>query len=495
MSHGSLGAKVKAGVLWSALQNWGVKFSGLLLFVFVARWLTPEEIGIFSAAAVVLGFFTLLSEQGLSEAIVQRAQITREQVTAVFWINLLVAVALCISVVVYADDIARLLETPAVAPYLSIGCLALPLAAASFGQLAMHRRTFGYRWIAQSTLVATVIGGLLMIVLAYLGYGTWSLVAQTVCVAGVTTVMLWIKPVWVPSLRPSFDGAGALFGFGIQRLGTSLLEFANTRYIEIFLVATFGPAALATYAVGMKLHMALMQMLSSTVLDVAHSGFSRLAPDGEALLEAYYKSVRLTATLAVPVFVYVIAMAPLLTEIIFGDRWRGSAPVMMWMGFLGAVQVLQFYNGVIYNAMGRPSITLGLVMTKLAVTLVALVGFGDHAEMLDLLILFVAAQLSITPLNFWLVRILAGVSIRVLLLTIGPMLLASAVMGLCCVMMVKFVLPLSESHVVFLLLATIVAAAIYLGLLWITAPSVIAELNRLLPRRAATSRTFSGSAG
>ena len=115
-----LRAKVRSGVLWSAVQNWGVRLSSLLLFMVVARWLSPEQLGLFAAATVVIAFLNLLSEQGLGEALVQREEITQEQINSVFWLNLGASLLIVGLLWFVAPLIAALMKLPELVPILRV---------------------------------------------------------------------------------------------------------------------------------------------------------------------------------------------------------------------------------------------------------------------------------------------------------------------------------------------------------------------------------------
>lgn len=479
----SLHTKVRRGILWSAVQSWAVRFSGLFVFMVIARVLDPHELGLFAAATVVLTFFGMLAEQGLGEAVVQREHISAEQMNAVFWLNMGAALLTVLIVWLAAPTIGAIMSIPELAPILRIASLALPVSAACFGQLAMRKRNFDYRLIATATLMSTIVGSAVVLALVFAGAGVWSLVAQSLVATCVMCGWLWLHPTWKLTRATDFPGTRPLMGYGLSRLSTYLLDFGNTRYIELFLASTLGPAALAVYTVGLKLYQALMQMMSSTVLDVAHSGFSRLANDRLGLIAAYYKSISLTATVAVPIFCMVAAVAPSLTVVLFGAKWHTSAEVMRWMGLLGAVQVLQFYNGTVYNAIGRPSIGLKFMVLKVVLTFGAL-ALARDSGMTGLLYAYVLSQLATTPMSFYLVRRLIGVSLSELLRRIWPMLTSSTLMVGAAVLTQEFLR--SEGLPVLVVLAggSLAGALVYLASIQLIAPHVLRNTLALVrPRR------------
>lgn len=481
----SLHTKVRAGLIWSTIQNWSIRLSGLLLFMFMTRLLSQDQIGLFAAASVVLALTGLLAEQGLGEAVVQTQHISEEQLNCVFWLNLGLALLLAGALWILAPTIAAWMNLPTLTDVLRVTSVTVPIAAAAFSQTAMNKREFRYKWLAQVNLASIVVAGVIAVALAAGGFGVWSLVAQSVVGATCVSVMLLARPQWKLSRRVDMRGTRSLVSYGSYRLASNLLDFASTRYIDVFLVATVGPVALAVYTVGTKVYQALMQTLSASILDVVLNGFSRLAADREALLAAYYRSVTLTATVAVPAFCLVAAVAPSLTVVLFGEKWLDSAEVMRFMSALAVVQVVQFYNVTLYNAMGKPRVGLVLMVVKIAVTALALY-LARNDGLTGILMAFVASQLAITPINFYLLRRLVGVSLRRLAGLLWPFFAASALMV---TTVVFFTAQLSHAPIGNLLRLLALSACgglTYLATVRLLAPSALNDTLSLIKRPRAT---------
>jgi len=482
-----LRAKVRSGVLWSAVQNWGVRLSSLLLFMVVARWLSPEQLGLFAAATVVIAFLNLLSEQGLGEALVQREEITQEQINSVFWLNLGASLLIVGLLWFVAPLIAALMKLPELVPILRVVSLSMPLTAASFGQLAMRRRRFEYRWLAKTVLASTMVSSMVALAMLFAGLGVWSLVAQSLTTAAVISALLWIRPSWHLTMKTDFAATRPLMAYGAKRVSTSLLDFANTRYIELFLASTLGPASLGLYTVGVRVYQALMQVFSSTILEVAQNGFCRLSADRPGLIRAYFQSIAATAAIVMPVFILIAAVAPSLTVTLFGARWVASAEVTRWVAMLGAVQVLQVYNGTVYNAIGRPGVGLQFMIFKVMLTFSALFLARD-AGLQVLLQAYVASQLATTPLSFWLVRRLIGVSLTQLFGTLWPYVLSSAFMALVALGVASLLEARGAPAPLVLLGACAAAVSVYLLCLQFFAPAALQTgLRFLRPGRQPTA--------
>jgi O-antigen/teichoic acid export membrane protein len=417
-----------SGLFWSLLQNWGGRFVTFILFTILARLLGPRDFGVFAAAVAVIAILEIFVEQGLGDALIQKESVSLELLNTTFLLNLTLSVVLVSLLVAFAPLVATLMKVPQLTNILRAACISTLINAFGFCQQAMYRRNFAYRWLALRFLFATAVSGVVGAIVAYAGGGAWSLVAQVIVASLLNVGLLWARPQWKPSAKFDFRGGASLLRFSSNILGMRILDFGNTRFIEIFIAATLGPTVLGIYAVGVRIYQISMQLLSSAILDVAHSGFSRLAADREKFNLAYYKATTISATLAVPCFVLLALVAPELCVSLFGQKWANSAQVLMPMALLGAVQVLQFYNGASFNALGMPSVALAINLVKIAFTGLALWNtLGSSLE--HVVTIFVLGQVLVTPLNFYLAKRKLGIDLGKLTRNVLPVFLACAVMA------------------------------------------------------------------
>jgi O-antigen/teichoic acid export membrane protein len=424
---GSLRAKVIAGLAWSAVRHWGARLIGLATFVVMVRYIERADMGLVAGALAVIAFIEIFTEHGLAMAIVQRAEVSPAMLNAALAVNVAAALVIGGGVALFADPIARLMQTPELADILQFMTLSVVFSSLGLVHFAMYKRLLEYRWIALRTLVATAVSGVVGLVMVVNGYGAWGLATQSVLLVALSTLMMWLKPPWKLSWQFDFRALSGIFTFSINILGARLATFGNRRFIDIFLVTTAGPAALGLYALGTRLYHAMSQTLIATVTEVAYSGFSRLAAEPERLRQAYYDASAASAAVAVPLFCLTGLLAPEITALLFGERWADAAGVMAPMALLGAAQVLHGYNDNVFNAVGRPSLNMMLNVARLVLTVACLFAARGHSVAV-LAWAFVGAHLLVTLAEFPLARRVFGLSLSRLARSIAPFVAGIVVM-------------------------------------------------------------------
>lgn len=392
--------KVASGLAWSVIRNWGNRFITLGVFVLLARLLEPAQLGLFAAAVAVLAIVDVLVEQGFGDAIVQRRALTSAQVNAAFYITIGLAVLAYTLLFLAAPWLERIMKAEGLAPVLRWAGIAVVINALGSCQQAMLRREFDYKWLALRVLIATAIAGLVAAACAVAGLGVWSLVVQYLVFAVLNVGLLWMRPRWRPGIEIDRAGVRSLFGFGSSVLGTRLLEYANVRFIEVFLAATLGPVALGVYMVGARIHQTLMLLLISTFMDVSLSAFAQLADRLEDFRRAYYRATEAVGAIVMPLFIATALLAPELTVIAFGEKWRESAFVLRALALVGSLQAVQYLNNAAISARGRPDVAFWLNGLKAAMAVIALLA-SMGMELEKVVVAFALGQVLATLVTLY----------------------------------------------------------------------------------------------
>jgi O-antigen/teichoic acid export membrane protein len=479
----TLHSKVRSGLIWSVAQSWGVKALNLLLYLILARLLTPVEFGIAAAVALVLLLQQLVAEFGFGEALIQRPNLLKHDVTLPFLAAVSASVLLSLIVAVFAKQIEQLLNVPDLAPYLVVASLFAPLATATAFQESMYKRDLDFKPLAIRQFVALIVSGVVGVSCALSGLGAWSLIAQSVTYSVVGMLWLWRKPRWVPTRRHDVASFRTLGKFGASVFSTRLIDFGATRSIDIVIVTLHGAAALGIYSIGAKLYQTAMELLSRAFMEVSLSALSKLAHDRVRLVQTYRHVVSTSSLLGTPVFFAMAALSPEITHLLFGDKWAGSAAIMAPLMLIGGMQCIQFANGSYLSAIGRPHLTLWLTLIKLSAVLPAII-FIPSGNVAQLVNVYALALLVVTPFSFGLIAKELGIRFRDILLWIAPGLFSAGVAYGSVWIARGMVVEYGMNGTVQLLVFGTLYSVVYLGLVMLMARASVHETVKLMRRPA-----------
>lgn len=420
----SLRKRTVTALVWSACQSWGMKLLALVVFFVLARHLTPAEMGLAQTVILILAFIAIISEQGFQDAIVQRPDLRPEDLNLPFAVSMATALTASGALVMFSAEIAQALRADAAAPLIVAAAIIPPLTAASIFETAMRRRHLDFKTLAHAALIAGLLSGTVALVMAVNGFGATSLIAQAVVAAIVTAIVLWRKPLWTPGRRFTAETFKALLAYSTSAFGSRLLDFFSGKIIDLIILSRFGLSSLGVFTVGAKLYLTILQLLASTLIDVALSAMSKISSDTERLRNAYLRFIFLASCTTAPLFVGVSALAPEACRLLFGDQWNEAENVTRSLCFLGAVQVVQFFNSSALGAVGDAKKILGLNVLKFI--LGATVLFSVSASSIgEITLIFVISQLAITPVSFYFGMRATQTALSAILPQIMPGLIAS----------------------------------------------------------------------
>jgi O-antigen/teichoic acid export membrane protein len=101
---------LKRRTLRGGLARVGAVAANFLLrmgsIVILARLLSPKDYGLVGMVAAFTGIFSVLGDFGLSSATIQRTTVSEEQISTLFWINLLFGALLGLITLAMAPFIA-----------------------------------------------------------------------------------------------------------------------------------------------------------------------------------------------------------------------------------------------------------------------------------------------------------------------------------------------------------------------------------------------------
>jgi O-antigen/teichoic acid export membrane protein len=202
-----------------------------------------------------------------------------------------------------------------------------------------------------SSLAMTVTAPLL----AYLGAGLWSLVAEQAVGPIVRWIGLWglLRP-WRPSIRFDWNEAKSFLKFGRHVFSTHVLGILLDRFDDFWIGTTLGPTPLGYYSRAYEVAQYPERVLAAPITNVFFSAYAALQGDREELSRAFFRSSSFLVRTGFLMVALLMAMATEVTLILFGETWLPIVPVFRLM--LIYIMLDPFYVNLSYLiiAVGRP---------------------------------------------------------------------------------------------------------------------------------------------
>ncbi|MDW3649661.1 MAG: lipopolysaccharide biosynthesis protein [Bacteroidia bacterium] len=354
----SLFEKSFKGIIWSFIDNFGLRIVTIGTFFFLAKILGPEAFGLVAIATVFLSFSTVFVEFGVITAIVQKPDLTEENLSSTLWGNLAMGVLFFILTFLFAPLIAWFFEEPELSPILRVAGLVFITDSLSKVQEGILQKEFLFKALAKRRLIASLASAAVGIGMALLDYGVWSLVFQRLVFGFVQTLVIWMESPWKPKWYFSWTAFWEIFSFGYKMMFTNIVYFLN-RHMDDLLVGYFmGPVILGYYAIAYKVFSTLTDLITNTIYKVILPLYSKLQDDKDKLISVFYQSTEYTSYASFAVFAGVIALAPFVVPLFFGDTWVPSIEAMQILAVVGMLFTITHFVEGIYLSTGNPNLSL-----------------------------------------------------------------------------------------------------------------------------------------
>jgi O-antigen/teichoic acid export membrane protein len=297
----------------------------------LARLLDPKDFGLVGMVTVVTGAFSLFKDAGLSVVTVQRPTITDEQISTLFWLNMLVGGTLAAITIALAPALVNFYREPRlfwVAVALGSGFV---VNAAGVQHGALLQRQMRFVVTATTEIVAWVVSIAVGVGLASTGFGYWSLVWMALTLPAVSTAGAWLTTGWIPGRPRRGIGALSMIRFGSTVTLNTLTVYAAYNADKLLIGRLWGAAALGMYGRAYQLINIPTENLNSAVGGIAVSALARVQNDAARFKSYFLKSYTLVLAFTLPVTLACALFADDIIIVLLGRKWAAAAPIFRLM--------------------------------------------------------------------------------------------------------------------------------------------------------------------
>jgi O-antigen/teichoic acid export membrane protein len=337
----------------------------------MARLLGPKDFGLVGMVTAFTGVLTLFRDFGLSAATVQRMTVTEEQLSTLFWINILLGAVLGLMAVALGPAIAEFYSEPRLFTVTSVLGLGFLFNAAGVQHSALLQRQMRFAALAVISLISLVVGAAIGIGAAEAGYGYWAIVAMSVASPLIATLGVWLTTGWVPSMPRSQAGIRSMVQFGGAVTLNGLIAYVAYNIEKVLIGRFWGADGIGIYGRAYQVVNIPTENMNSALGEVAFSALSRLQDDPIRLKSYFLKGFSLVLGLTLPITIACALFADDIVFVLLGPKWNDATAIVRLL----APTIVIF---AIINPLGWLLYSIGLVArsSKIALAFAPLMILG-----------------------------------------------------------------------------------------------------------------------
>lgn len=346
--------------LGSQAAGFVLRFGSLTV---LARLLDPKDFGLVGMVTAVTGALGLFRDAGLSLATVQRTSITNEQVSTLFWINILVGSILGLFSLALAPVLVHLYQEPRLFWVAATIGVAFVFNAAGVQHMAMLQREMRFVGLAAIEIVSVLVSSLIGIGMAIAGYGYWALIGMTISLPAVSTICSWMIMPWVPGMPVRDSEITSMLRFGGVITLNGLVVYIAYNFEKVLLGRFWGAESLGIYGRAYQLSTYPTEGINGAGYAVAFSALSRLQHDPVRFKAYFLKAYSLTVALTAPICMVCVLFSDDIVAVVLGPKWQDAAQILRLL----TPTIMTF---AVLNPMGWMLNPLGMINRNLKMALV-----------------------------------------------------------------------------------------------------------------------------
>lgn len=329
--------QTKKGIYWTFFNNfvnYGLTF---IVGVIMARLLSPTDYGITALPGVFLAVAGVIIGGGFGTAMVRKPELTEKDLSTAFFYSMGMGFFMYACLFFAAPWIADFYNTPILTPLVRVAALTFLWGALSTPQNIILNRRLDFKTPARIAIITNIIGAIIGISIAYLGYGVWALVITGVVSSFLNLIQNWLAVRWVPKAGFSKESFKYLWGFGNKLMASALLDRTYNNITPIIVGKFYSPATLGVYNRALGYASIPAQQGTSIIQQVTFPVLSKIQNDDETLAHGYRKMLKVSAFVIFPIMTLLSALAKPVIILLVTDKWIDSVILlhiicfsMMW---------------------------------------------------------------------------------------------------------------------------------------------------------------------
>lgn len=361
------------GIFWTFGHQFGGQIIYFIASIILARILMPEEFGLIGMLAIFIALGSSLVDSGMSSSLIRTQDADERDFSSVFFINVIASVIIYLILYVASPFIANFFNQPILADIVKVYCLSFIIRAVSSIQYVRLTILMDFKTQTILRLPALAISSVIGLVLAYNGFGVWSLVYMHLAQVTLESIFIWFQVKWRPLLIIDWSRLKLHFNFGYKLTLSGILNTVYDNIYHIIIGKYFSAAQLGFYTRAQAMKQLPVSNISSALNKVTYPLFSSIQDDNVRLKSMYKKLMQQVLFWVAPVLVIAGVLGEPLFRFLMTEKWLPSVPYFQILCLVGIMYPLHSYNLNILNVKGRSDLFLKLEIIKKALITVGLI--------------------------------------------------------------------------------------------------------------------------
>lgn len=351
----TLRKKAFTSIRWTALSSTVKILVQLSQLAILSKLLTPADFGLIAIAVAIAAFIQIFADAGVSNAIIHFQDISDEQLSSLFWVNVSLASLLAIALASTSSFIADWYRQPELINLLHIAALTLLINALGQQLRVNAQKSLLFPVLVKIELAAVLSGFILSLFLAWYGFGVYSIAFGTLLTAIIYSSLAWIflAKGWKPKLHLKISEITKFLKYGTYMIGNNLVSTVNSQIDILIGGRQFSANDMGLYNVPKTLMLNVQMAINPIITQVGLPIMAIAQNDKNRLKNIYLQTIRITSSINFPIYLAIAFYSSEIIYLILGEQWKDTIPLIQIFAVWGLVRSIGNPIGSLLLAVGR----------------------------------------------------------------------------------------------------------------------------------------------
>ena len=360
----NLKQKTISGMIWSAFQRYSTMIITFISGIILARLLTPHDYGCIGMLSIFMVLAECFIDGGFGEALIQKKNPTQADYSTIFFWNIAMAVLMYIVLYVSAPFIASFYDMPLLCDVLRVQGIILFIYAFNIVQRNQLRKKMNFKVLSIVTIVTSVTSLTITVLMAYNGYGVWSLVAQHIITGLIPALVFWFYIKWRPQMTFSWNSLRELFSFGFYMFLTHVFNRFERQIQGLLIGKVYDSSTMGYYSKAFAVERLSSTSISQVMAQVTFPLYAEMQDDKAKLVNALKRLTMTLSYFTFPLMFILLLCAKPIFILLYSDRWAASVPYFQVLCIAGLAYCLQSVNNQTIAAIGKSKVMFVVTVIK-----------------------------------------------------------------------------------------------------------------------------------
>lgn len=359
--------KTANSVKWNTIATVFTMVIGIIQVAILTRLLEKSDFGLIAIASMVIAFTDIFAELGITAALVHKQDISHNEYSSVYWLNLTMSIIICGLTMLGAPLISTFYKEPSLT--LIVRLLSLKIVFTAFGKMfqTIKTKNLEFSFISKVRVLTSIIGIVTSTSLAYWGFGVMSLVyAQLLQILVNQSIYAFagMKQMHL-KFHFSFSEVKDVLTIGGYQIGTQILDFIAARVDVLLIGRFFSMEQLGVYNIAKELIVKPYTIINSITSNVFSAAFAKIQDSISSVITNYSKLVKTVTMLSFPIYACLFIFADLVVWILYAPTFAEVAVFIRIMAVMGMCNSVTSQGAPVMIAMGRTDLGLRWTLVRI----------------------------------------------------------------------------------------------------------------------------------